>query len=185
MRISILLLLCLFTPLLSAQNNQWKEVKSYQGRFRIMSPGPMKSKVDTVQTAVGELAYNIHYYQPPDEGRSAHNLLYMVTYCDYPQGALHEDSTELLQEFFDATMESAASAVLGEVKYDAERDYRAKPGRFWRIDYLDGEAVIKTWGIVAGRRYYSVQTITVASRSLNKVSDHFLDSFRIIDPEQP
>lgn len=162
----------------------WREYTSYEGRFKVLSPDAMASKTDSVETPVGKLAYHTYYYQPEANDRTAENLMYMVAYCDYPEGSLHQDSSALLAEFFEATMEAAAFSVNGELAYSAERNYREYPGRFWRIDYLDGQAVIKTWGLVVGHRYYSLQTVTVKSRNLNRSSDNFLDSFRILQPEE-
>ena len=161
----------------------WRTYKDYEGRFEILSPDAMKSKTDSVGTPVGKLAYHTHFYQPEADDVTAENFMYMVSYCDYPEGSLHQDSTELLEAFFEATMEEAAFSVNGKLMYAGERNYLGYPGRFWRIDYLDGQAVIKTWGLVAGRRYYAIQTVTVKSRNLNRSSDNFLDSFRIIPGE--
>ncbi len=166
----------------AAQSGDWQEVRSFDGRFRVLSPGPLTEKTDTMTTPVGELTYHTFFYQPEEE-QKADNLIYMVSYCDYPEGALHSDSTELLQEFFDATIESARFSVKGDLIYESERKLRGYPGRFWRIHYLDGQAVIKTWGLVADNRYYSIQTVTLKNRGLNPSSDRFLDSFKVIRRE--
>ncbi len=162
----------------------WRTYKSDEGRFEVLSPDLMSSKTDSVETPVGTLAYHTYFYQPRPDDATAENMMYMVSYCDYPEGSLHQDSTELLAAFFDATMESAAISVDGKLMYNSPRDYLDYPGHFWRIDYLDSQAVIKTWGLVVGRRYYAIQTVTVKSRSLNRSSDNFLDSFRILPAEE-
>ncbi len=162
-----------------AQRPSWEEFQSYEGRFRVLAPGPMEHKVDSVETPIGKLAYHTFFYQSP-EADSAENYFYMLSYCDYPEGALHADSTELLDEFFDATIESAVESVRGELIYSSERDHRNNPGRIWRIDYLNGQAVIKTWAVFADNRYYALQAVTVKGRSLNRAMDRFLDSFRLL-----
>ncbi len=173
-------------PFLSlAQTNTWEEVKSFEGRFRVLAPGSMQLAVDTMETPVGALTYYTYYYQPPAEEKSAENLMYMVSYCDYPEGSLHADSTELLAEFFETTRESGAFSINGDLIYHSERNLGDANGQYWRIDYLDGNAVLKTWALVAGRRFYSVQTATVATRSLNRSTDRFFESFTLIEAEQP
>lgn len=177
--------LLLTTGLLYAQPQPkiWRTFKPDGGQFEVLSPDAMQHKVDSVTTPLGQLAYHTYFHQPPESEAMAENLMYMVSYCDYPEGTLHQDSAGLLLEFFTATMESAAAAVNGETVYHAERNYKSYPGHFWRIDYLEGQAVIKTWGIVVEHRYYAVQTVTVKKRSLNRSSDNFLDSFQIIPAE--
>ncbi|NRA50067.1 MAG: hypothetical protein HRU12_13115 [Phaeodactylibacter sp.] len=167
-----------------AQTGDWAEYKSFEGRFRVIAPGEMKMAVDTIEAPVGQLTYYTYYYQPPAEEKSAENLMYMVSYCDYPEGSLHADSTELLEAFFETTRESGAFSINGDLIYHSERNLGAANGQYWRIDYLNSEAVLKTWALVDHNRFYSVQTATVAKRSLNKSTDRFFDSFSIIEPEQ-
>lgn len=160
----------------AAQTGTWETFKSFEGRFSIKLPGEVTERVDSIATPVGKLAYYTFFHQPEDE--AADNLMYMISYCDYPEGSLQGDSS-LLSEFFSATLDAAISAVRGELRYDAERDYFNTPGRFWRIDYLDGKAAIKTWALVQDDRYYALQAITVKQRSLSPASDRFFDSFRL------
>ena len=184
-------LLCLAMPLMGQRldigkekeqpikvDDQWEEIKSYDGKFRILSPEAMTKKIDTVETQIGQLAYHTHFFQDDLQGE---NLFYMLSYCDYPEYTVHSDSTELLPEFFEATMESAAASVNGELLYSDDFSYREYPGKVWRIDYLEGKALIKTRAYLIGRRYYAMQTITLKDRSLNTASDKFLDSFRFLE----
>lgn len=178
--ISFVLTLLFFSSSQLAAQQSWQETSSYEGRFRVLAPGPMLQKVDSIETPVGKLAYHV-FFQEPEAKDSADNLIYMVSYCDYPAFTLHSDSTELLEEFFETTIESAVESVGGELAYSSERPYREYPGRIWRIDYLEGQAVIKTRALVAGNRYYALQTATLRSRSLNTASERFMDSFRLLE----
>ncbi len=178
----LLLLPALLLPAL-CHAQAWQYHKDFEGRFAVEVPGEMASSTDTVEAPVGQLVYHTAFYQPPKADKASDNLMYMVSYCDYPEGTFHKDSLSLTTAFFEATMDAAAFSVNGELLYQTERAYRGQPGRFWRIDYLDGNAIIKTWGILDGDRYYAVQTATVKTRSLNTSSDRFFDSFRIIPPE--
>lgn len=160
----------------------WIPTNSYDGRFQILSPGLMIEKTDSIETPLGKLAYRVHFYQPED--KKADNLLYMVSWCDYPDGSLPADSTALIEAFFDATMESAAFSVKGTVVYSDAFKMEDYPGRIWRIDYLDGNAIIKTRAFVAGNRYYAIQTVSRKERHLNAFGEHFFDSFRLIGGEK-
>lgn len=164
---------------LAAQQG-WQAFRSYEGRFSVLAPGPLQEKVDSIETAVGKLAYHTFFYQPPASD-STDNLLYMLSYCDYPPFTLDADSTELLAAFFEATIEAAVESVDGELAYSSEQGHLGYPGRIWRIDYLRGQAVIKTRALVVGNRYYALQTATVKGRSLNPATGRFLDSFRLLE----
>lgn len=157
----------------------WQEFHSYDGKFSILTLGDMKEKVDSIETAIGKLAYHTFYYQP--EAADADNVLYMLSYVDYPAGAIHSDSTDLLQDFFKETLDAAVSSVNGELLYSNDWNYNKHPGKVWRIDYLNGQAIIKTKACIIGQRYYALQTITRKNKSLNFAADRFLDSFKVME----
>lgn len=159
--------------------SSWIPTNSYDGRFQVLSPGLMLEKTDSIETPLGELAYRVHFFQPED--KTADNLLYMISWCDYPEGSIHADSTEMLEEFFNATMESAAFSVKGNVVYSDAYKMEEYPGRIWRIDYLDGNAIIKTRAFVVGSRYYALQTVSRKEQHLNILGEKFFDSFRLIE----
>jgi hypothetical protein len=160
------------------QNDDWKEFKSYEGNFRVLTPAPLKEKIDSIETQIGRLAYHTFFYQSPMN--DAENVLYMVSYCDYPEGTVHSDSTEMLEEFFTTTMEAAAESVDGELIYSNDVEIGEYPGKFWRINYLRGQAVIKTKAFLVKNRYYAVQTIMFREMSLNPKSNRFMDSFDLL-----
>jgi hypothetical protein len=156
----------------------WQEYTSLEGRFRILAPGEMTQKVDTVSTEVGTLAYRTVFHQSP--AKDADNLFYMVSYCDYPEGTFPADSSALLEEFFATTIEAAAASVDGEMIYTTDIQLKDHPGKFWRINYLDGKAVIKTKAYMVGDRYYAVQVISYKEGNINAAADRFFDSFHLL-----
>ncbi len=163
---------------LSPESKNWREFNNYDGRFSILTPGEMTEKVDSVETPIGTLAYHTFYFQTED--KNADNVVYMLSYCDYPPGTVHSDSTDLIGELFAATLEAAQSSVDGELMYKRNIKYNGFPGKMWRINYLENGALIKTKAFVIKNRYYTLQTVTHKSRSLNRSSDKFLDSFKLI-----
>lgn len=173
------LLMILVLPLFLLEGDaNWKEFKSYEGRFKVEAPGEMQYNERSIYTDIGEIKYITYYYQ--DTEREAENNMYMVTYCDYPENTIHSDSTELVNDFFENTIESAIKSVAGELRYSDILNYKEYPGRHWRIDYLRGEATIKTRAFLVENRFYTVQTATKRNRSLNKSTDKFFDSFALL-----
>lgn len=156
----------------------WEEFIDVDGRFSVRSPAALTAASDTVETAVGTLVYHTFYYQAPVQKEE--NYFFMVSYCDYPEHSLHSDSLELLEEFFEATIESAVQAVKGILRYQTEVNLMEFPGRFWRIDFLNEQAVVKTKAFVVRSRYYAVQAISPREKSYNNPANRFLDSFRVL-----
>jgi len=164
-------------------DHRWEQIDDIDGRFRIELPGTFELKVDTLETAMGQQTFYTYFYKVPEIER-AENLIYVLSYVDYPEGALHEDSTELVTEFLISTEEAAAEALRGEVIYATDREVNGYPGRIWRIDYKDGEASARTLAFVIGQRYYELKTFTLAGRGLGDASDKFFGSFRYLGQER-
>lgn len=155
----------------------WKAYKSVEGKFQVLTPGDFDKAVDTVRTDLGKLAYHILVYN--NTQKNAENLFYMITFCDYPPGTIHSDSTALLKDFFDASIDQAASSVKGEVMYQSDVSLQGYPGKVWRINYLRDQAVIKTKAFMVGHRFYTIQTVTLKDMAMNAASERFFDSFLI------
>ena len=167
-------------PVQSYENERrWQEIDDLEGRFRISAPGPLEHKQDTLSTAVGEQIFHTYFFKVPDLQR-AENLIYVLSYVDYPEGSLHQDSTELVIELLTSTEESAAEALRGEVIYSTAREVAGYPGRLWRIDYKDGEASARTLAFVVNGRYYELKTFSLVGRGLGDASDKFFRSFELL-----
>jgi hypothetical protein len=155
--------------------NPWKEYQSMEGKFKVLTPGEFDKAVDSVQTPIGKMAYHILIYN--NTQKNAENLFYMITFCDYPEGTIHSDSTELLKEFFDASIDQALKSVKGELAYQSDISLQGYPGKLWRINYLREQALIKTRAFMVKNRFYTIQTVTVKDMAINTASDRFFDSF--------
>ena len=170
--------LMLFFSLAFFWQAQWQEFASIEGKFKVLAPGDLIEKVDTSETSVGRLEYHIFYHQPSDE--EADNLFYAVHYCQYPEGTLPADSTDLIADFLESTMESAAESVGGKILYstDIQLD-NTHPGKLWRIDFNDGKAVVKSKAYIVNDRFYMVQTVSKQEKNINLDAEKFLDSFKV------
>lgn len=175
------------TPLLSVQieksweqQQNWKEMSDLDGRFRLLSPSEMTHKIDTVDTNLGRQAYHTFFLQVPDKNE-AENIIYAISYVDYPAGSLHHDSLALVSEFLAGSEEEAADAVGGQVIYGADKLISGFPARQWRIDYPSkgGTASARTLAGVAGNRYYELKVFSLRAAGLNKSADRFFDSVRV------
>lgn len=165
--------------LLSFFNANWVPFTSVDGKFTVNSPGAFVEKVNGVETKIGNLEYHTFLHEANDD--TPDNLIYMVSYVDYPEGSIHSDSTDLLKDFFEVTVESSVESVNGELFYSSDIQLGQYPGKLWRVVYKDGEASIRTKAYLVKNRFYSVQTITLKDKSLNPSIDKFMDSFKVLE----
>ena len=175
--ISVLFIFAVFISF-SWTNPTWEEFLSYDGKFRVLAPGKMKQKVHELETDLGSIQYHSFFYESKE--KDADNLVYLLSYCDYPENSVHSDSLTLMQEFFKTTVAAAVESVKGELLYETDVFIDNFAGRYWRVDYNDGEAVIKTKAYLVKNRFYSVQTICLKGKALNLSSNRFLDSFGLL-----
>lgn len=177
--ISLFLLLAL--PYSISQNN-WREFVSLSGDFKVECPGSMKEIITRTETAIGELEY--HSFAFRDEADDTDNFMYTIMYCDYPQGSLHSDDAELVKDFLEVSVEESVQSINSKLIYATDVNVGTYAGKLWRVDYNDGEGVIRTKAFVKDNRFYSIQTVCSRERSLNKASDRFMDSFRFLSEKE-
>ena len=166
------------------KDHRWTERHDLDGRFRVIAPATLTHAVDSIETTLGQQVYHTFHLQAPDVQR-AENVIYALSYVDYPAGSLHQDSTELLAEFLSTTETEAAAAVGGETIYATHKTIGGYPARQWRIDYPSrgGTASARTLAVVAGNRYYELKVFARSERGTNDSADRFFDSLRIFAPD--
>lgn len=160
----------------------WAEFNHFDSGFSIISPGIFSEKTDTLKTAIGQQIYRTFFFTPQHD--RAENEIYMVGYTEYPEGAIPADSTDLIQALFDETEDVAVETVRGELLFSQNGFLQDFPYRYWRIDYLNGRASIRTKAVFANGRFYTVQTVTRREHGINYSTDRFIDSFRIFAQEE-
>ncbi|NJC26224.1 hypothetical protein [Neolewinella antarctica] len=163
------------------QNKYWSEVNDLDGRFQLLSPAPFAHRVDTLDGGLGEQVLHTFHFEVPDPTK-AENVIYALSYVDYPVGSLHHDSTELIEEFMASTEEEAVIAMRGDLVYASGKEVSTYPARQWRIDYNDGKATARTLAVVAGNRYYELKVFSLKASGPNGSASKFFDSFRLFDP---
>lgn len=157
---------------------QWAPFSSLDGRFQIPAPKPLDHQESVVETPLGTITYHTYFHKPAGDPHG--NQWFSVSYCDYPYGTIHSDSLDLLEEFFEETIKESAFSVNGDVRYVEEIDYNGMPGRFWRVDYLNGKVAIKSRAYLIADRFYVIQVVTLADKSANPEAQRFLDGFKLL-----
>lgn len=165
---------------LTEKKKDWVKFKSDSGYFSLILPGAFTEKTDSINTPLGSLVMHTFYYQP--QANSGHsNFMYMLQYCDYPEGALNSRDSSFVDDFFENTRNEAAFSINGKVIYYTPVTLQSFPGQFWRIHYKNDSAVIKTKAYIVKNRYYAIQTITFRDLASNLDTDKFFDSFQILE----
>lgn len=159
------------------KGQEWQWHQDIDGGFEILIPAPWQHRIDTIATDIGDMAYHTYYLNTPTD--TADNVFYMLSYVDYPEGSVHEDSLELVKELLDASQEEAVARMKGEIRFTTDKQIDFHAGRYWRIDYLDGTASIRTQAFVAGSRYYAMQTVSKTRQGVNESTQKFFDSLNV------
>ena len=157
----------------------WFQFRSIEGRFRVMTKGGFERKVATFETDIGEVQSCVYAYTPKDQ-QNSENLVYMISYNDYPEGTIHSDSTAVLEDFYKATIEESVSSVNGVKIYENDVKLQGFVGKQWRISYANNKATIKTRAFLVKNRYYAIQTVSLSEKSANTATQRFLDSFQLL-----
>ena len=76
--------------------------------------------------------------------------------------------SELLKEFFDTTVETSVESVKGKLSYSSQIKMNEFPGRLWRVDYNDGNGLIKGNINREGKKYYFFPTDKYYSKTMIK-----------------
>jgi len=146
--------------------------------FKINAPGNFLEKYKQVDTELGELELFTYLYH--DTSSVAHNFLYLINYFDYPESALHHDSTDIVLQLFEESTEQMIDDVAGTLSYETMED-GLYPSYINRYHYDNGYKIVKSRMVVYRNRFYIVQVYTTKPYTLNSKMNAFLDSFRIID----
>lgn len=138
-------------------------------------PSSMEQTSKTSQGPVGELV--VHIFKGEQE-INKQKIKYTLQFCDFPEGAIHHDSTDFLNEFFSATINASASSIFGTVDYSDPVKIQGYPGMIWRISFDKGKGLIKSKALVKGNRYFNMKVEYPKSSAFHPDIDKFLDSLR-------
>lgn len=156
---------------------EWKVFKSNEGQFSILAPGEIIQDVKTIETDIGTIDY-FSFYHAIDAGEED-NTVYAISYCEYPDQSVHSDSTDMLLEFFSATI-SQSIPEGGKLIYESPEQIDGFPGRLWRTSYGD-QKIVKSKAFLVEQRFYLIQVFSNNKLANRRDGDKFLNSFRLLD----
>nr|MBS0036826.1 hypothetical protein [Saprospiraceae bacterium] len=161
-------------------SQEWARQVHLEGNFSVMLPNSPKLKVNEVVDPVfGELRLN--HWTAVDTSAKTGEMVYTIFYTDYPEDMVHQDSTDLLEEFFAATAESAAYSMAGNLIYSSELGGFECPGYTFRIHYNLGDAVIRSRAYLCCSRLYILSVAGLTEGVSTDQLFKFFNSFRLIN----
>ena len=158
------------------QLTDWEYYLAKDQQFSVEVPGVLNSSLDTIASPIGPIFCDNLVYQEKIDTLAA---IYSLSYCTYPVGTLHSDSTELTNLYFDSTVNNMVESIGGELLYESEQKFFGYPGRIWKISYDEG----KKWGkfktLMVKDRLYILQVRAINSVETREHATRFLDSFTL------
>ncbi|NJN78340.1 MAG: hypothetical protein HC803_08460 [Saprospiraceae bacterium] len=179
MKLPILLLV--FTSFAFTTINDWEIFQSEAGKFQIEMPQLPAYVSKVLDTKNGELTMNAFMHE--GEAEVDDNILYMISYIDYPEDQVNAENMdkETLVKFYEGSAKGAASSMDGKITAEAEVEVFGYEGRNFRIDYLDGQAIMRMQVILVKNRIYALQTVALPDNDENAAQNRFFNSFELLN----
>lgn len=172
--------LLILIPILGFSQDGWIPYRSPEGGFKVATKGIFKEVLTHAETGIGKITVHNLVYQDKEE---ATNPVFVIMYYDFPDKSMHSDSTEVVQDFFKETIESAIVSTGGTLIYDSEVSLHGFKGKQWRINYSDNQGMIKTQAFLVENRYYSLSVMSPTEGGTLDINK-FFNSFRLIAYEK-
>ena len=168
-------LVFIFLAQVTFGQNLWYSTQKDSLGFKVFLPDKPTEVSQVIETEIGSVEQKT-FYLNNDTGPV---YFYQVNYIEYPEGSIHSDSIDLMDDFYLETIRGAVETFSGNLAYDADTELKGVKGRMYRIDYNNDALSLKAKAFVIRNRYYSVQAIYKKGQKINAL-DRFFDSFDII-----
>jgi hypothetical protein len=179
MKITSILFLFFTSVSFTAFCQNWENISPEGGSCTILMPAkPEHTKRIINHPTYGKLTMNMALLKPKDS--TDLNLIYGLSYTDYPLGSIHSDSTTILESFFNSSRDGAIANVQGELLSETILNLSEYPGRELRINFKNGLALIRSRNYLVKNRLYNLQIITLTKNNFNISINKFLDSFKLL-----
>lgn len=153
-----------------AQEAEWKEYKSAQGRFSVQVPGTFQIDPQKLNDPNEPSMLYLHTLQ-------ARPHSFLITYGDYPQGVLDRVGREKVQ---DNIRDAFLASIKGKTVSETKAKLGENSGRDLTADFGQGLAVRYRCFLVKDRVYHFAVICEKANIGAEPVK-RFLDSFKITE----
>jgi hypothetical protein len=168
----------LFLTMAFVNQDDWFLLKS--DGYTIAFPKEPASQPQVINSEIGELKLNIFVYDASESGTDE-NLVYLVSSTEYPDSLINSERTEILPELFKNTLAGILSNINGKLLSETVIDINGFPGREVKVDFMEGQAIIKIRIFLVKNILFMIETITETGKVPNKSIDRFMDSFKLTE----
>jgi hypothetical protein len=137
--------------------------------------GNMIEKTHEVSTPLGNLLLHEFSLDLESDGQY---FAFLFSYVDYPPGSMHQDSTDLLNDFFQIAMEESIFLMKGALMYESFGSWYGYPSYQWRINYKKDQYSIRNLSLLAGSRYYLLRVVSASDIVSGEIAQDFINSLR-------
>jgi len=146
--------------------------------YRIRFPKKPTASSREVNSNIGILTLNLNIYEVPETEKDD-NYAYLFDETSYPDSLINSNKKDILDVFFKNAIAGAVKNVNGRLLSETNIEINNYPGREVRIDFRDGQAVIKTRIYLVKNIVYMTEVISDTKNQSNSSADKFLNSFEL------
>jgi len=169
MRVTGIILLCLFTVMTGCQKSEWTRYDSEAGRFSVLFPGPPETREAPLDTEVGQLTLYATLYEQRDK-------VFTIMYGDYPESFVTQsDPADILE----GGVEGMVASKQGTKLQDRNISIDGYPGREIVYRNPNPDITVKARLFMVQNRLYMVMQMTRSAQFSHHEADKFLDSFTL------
>lgn len=173
-----LLIVVLFLITVAVQAQDWKLMKTKDGKASVLIPEIPEMMTQTTPSEIGDVLMNIQMLDLSAQGGD--NMVFGLMSLEYPAGVLDSiQSEDALKEFYDGAMNGAANNSGGSLSTQEDIEVGGHIGRQFSIELMGGMAVMTMKYVQIGQIGYMQQVISKGDAADNKEAKKFLASFKI------
>ena len=175
-----LLITVLFVATVAVQAQDWKLMKTKDGKASVMIPEIPEMMTQNQPSEIGDVVMNIQILDLSAQGGD--NMVMGLMSLEYPAGIMDSIQTKAdLDKFYDGAMNGAAQNSGGTISEQEEIEINGHMGRKVSIELMGGLAVMTMKYVQVGQTGYIQQVISKGDAAENEESRKFLSSFKIED----
>ncbi len=158
----------------------WEIFQSEAGKFQIEMPDLPAVTAQLLTSDLGELEMNVFMHEG-EEGIDE-NILYMVSYTDYPKDKINttEMDKAALDVYYKGAVNGSVNNLDGKLVTEKTITIFGHEAREVKVDYMNGQAIMKMQILLIENRMYALQVIALAENEGNEAQNRFFNSFELL-----
>jgi len=165
-------------------STDWASYQSEDLSFQVKFPQNFNVVKDSLETKLGKLEIHNVYHYCGEESNCRHSdskAIYSLIYMNYPENTFSRDSSEMINELFDETLDQRLIEMNASLDYQSPIEHDLYDARILRFSNPEGK-VCKAKFILYKDCFVALQVISTLAKSKDDEVKGFLNSFHIIEP---